>query len=433
MSEDETLGQPESLAIGDYELLARIGSGGSATVLLAQEGEKQRLVVLKLLPTMVDDDEGAVEMFLDEARIAARLSHPNIVTTHEVGERDGVHFIAMEYLSGQSLDHVFKSSEAMSGLTSHMWCHIFARALDGLHHAHEEANADGTPLGLVHRDVCPRNIFVTYDGGVKVMDFGVAKASVNESETAAGVIKGSLAYMSPEQVAGEADRRSDIFAMGLCLWEALAGRPAFQGEPFAILRRIVNDPMPGLADARPGVDSRLDAIVMKAVDKDEQTRYQTAAEMADALRAFVASTTEVVTDEVLADTLSPAFSKTKAEVAKAIAFLVAGAAKARKNGAKTRTPKMDGRRLQAELPTLPTTGGLFAPLHHAATDEESTPALVETKPAEESVTTPVTTAEHGKPTSASPSADRWGSANLKIVVAILVVVLVLASVWALSR
>jgi eukaryotic-like serine/threonine-protein kinase len=432
MTEDEPPGRPESLAMGDYELLARIGSGGSATVLLAQEGEKQRLVVLKLLPTIVDDDEGTVEMFLDEGRIAARLCHPNIVTTHEVGESDGVHFIAMEYLSGQSLDRIFKSHEAMSGLTSNMWCHIFARALDGLHQAHQEADADGTPLGLVHRDVCPRNIFVTYDGGVKVMDFGVAKASVNESETAAGVIKGSLAYMSPEQVAGEPDRRSDIFAVGLCLWEALAGRPAFQGEPFAILRRIVNDPMPGLADARPGVDSRLDAIVMKAVNKDAQTRYQTAAEMADALRAFVASTTGVVTDEILADTLSPAFSKTKAVVAKAIAFLVAGAAKARKNGAKTRTPKMDGQRLQAELPTLPTTGGLFAPID-PATDEESTPALVETKPAEESVTTPLTTAEHGKPTSASASAAPPRPTNLKIVVAILVVVLVVASVWAWSR
>jgi len=425
MIEDEAPGQPESLAIGSYELLARIGSGGSATVLLAQEVEKQRLAVLKLLPTIVDDDEGTVEMFLDEARIAARLRHPNIVTTHEVGERDGVLFIAMEYLSGQSLEHVFKSPEAMSRLTPAMWCHIFARALDGLGHAHQEVDADGTPLGLVHRDVCPRNVFVTYDGGVKVMDFGVAKASVNESETAAGVIKGSLAYMSPEQVAGEPERRSDLFAMGLCLWEALAGRPAFQGEAFAILRRIVNEPMPRLADVRPNVDPQLEAIVMKAIEKDAEARYRTAAEMADALRAHIATEADAVTDESIADALSPGFCKTKTEVAKAITFLVAGAAaaRARSNGGKARTPKMDGRRLQAELPTLPTTGGAFAPMH-GATDDESEETV-----APERALTSAPSVESNTLATASPKP----LANVKLVLAILMVVSILAGVWALNR
>ncbi len=428
MIEDDTTGPPESLAIGSYELLARIGSGGSATVLLAQaHEEKPRLVVLKLLPSIVDDEEGTVDMFLDEARIAARLRHPNIVTTHEVGERDGVLFIAMEYLSGQSLEHVFKSPEAMARLTAAMWCHIFARALDGLHHAHQEVDTDGAPLGLVHRDICPRNVFVTYEGGVKVMDFGVAKASVNESETAAGVIKGSLAYMSPEQVAGEPDRRSDVFAMGLCLWEALAGRPAFQGEPFAILRRIVNDPMPRLADARADVDPRLDAIVMKAIDKDEQARYQTAAELADALRAYIATGTEV-TDETVAGALSHAFSATRAEVDKAISFLVAGAARARDQSAQSRTPKMDGRRLQAELPTLPTTGGVFAPMH-GAIEDESTPALEETKAPERALTSAPSVQSNTRSATESPKP----LANAKLVVAILLIVSVFAGVWALTR
>jgi serine/threonine protein kinase len=198
-----------------YRLCGRLGGGGQADVFLALTSGPlgfSKLVVIKRLRSEMLQQPELVAMFLDEARLAARLNHPNVVQTYEVAEGDP-HFIAMEYLEGQPLSKMRQSLAAPS-LGAGAWLRIVADALAGLHYAHELCDFDGSPLGVVHRDVSPHNIFVTYDGQVKLVDFGVAKATLNSVRTEAGAIKGKASYMAPEQVLGRADRRSDVFAMG---------------------------------------------------------------------------------------------------------------------------------------------------------------------------------------------------------------------------
>jgi len=206
---------------GRYQLLGSLGQGGMADVYLAVARGPlgfSKLVVLKRLRANADDDGRAVQMFLDEARIAARLRHPNIVDTYDVGQEVDSHFIAMEYLDGQPFNRLLKMARA-SGVHPSAWVYIVCEALHGLHHAHELRDYDGAPLQIVHRDVSPHNIFVTYDAEIKVVDFGVAKATLNLIETEAGYLKGKIGYMAPEQaLGGEVDRRADIFSMGVVLW-----------------------------------------------------------------------------------------------------------------------------------------------------------------------------------------------------------------------
>ncbi|MDB4940788.1 MAG: serine/threonine protein kinase, partial [Labilithrix sp.] len=214
-------------AFGKYQLFASLGRGGMADVFLAvARGQMgfNKLAVVKRLRQALAEEAAFRTMFLDEARLAARLSHPNIVHTYEVGEQDGVYFIAMEYLEGQSLNKVMKEAlRRKDGLEPEVSARIIADALGGLGYAHGLADYDGRPLGIIHRDVSPHNIFVTYDGHTKLVDFGIAKAALSSTETEVGVLKGKVAYMSPEQaMGGRIDQRADIFAMGIVLWELLA-------------------------------------------------------------------------------------------------------------------------------------------------------------------------------------------------------------------
>jgi serine/threonine-protein kinase len=306
-----------SAAFGKYELFAKLGSGGMAEVFLALSRGMagfNKLVVLKRLRPSVAEDTAMISMFLDEARLAARLHHPNIVNTYEVGEHEGAYFIAMELLEGQPVNRILKSEKARALLTPTMWCHVFAQALAGLHHAHEQKDYDGNPLDIVHRDLSPHNIFVTYAGEAKLVDFGIAKASVNTTNTATGILKGKVNYMAPEQIRGDIDRRADIFAIGLTFWEALTGRGVFRGEAVTVLHRILNDPLPKPTEVVPDLDPKLEAIVMKAIEKDKSARYQTAEEFREAIDGYLRETQAVVRDSDVGKILSTVFAETKANV-----------------------------------------------------------------------------------------------------------------------
>ena len=308
---------------GDYRLLAKLGSGGQADVYLALSRgpmDVKRLVVVKRLRSAHEFHEEHVTMFLDEARLAARLAHPNVVTTYEVGHAAKGYFIAMEYLDGQPLEQVMRAPGAGKTFTHRMWAAIAADALAGLHYAHELADYDGTPLGIVHRDVSPHNIFLTYSGETKVVDFGVAKASLNTVRTETGVLKGKITYMSPEQARGaQTDRRSDLFAMGIILWEAVTGKRLFVGDPLQILHKLINDTVPAASLTEPAVHPTLDAIITRAVASSVNDRFQTAEEMRKALEAYIRETGEPIQREDLGAALTAMFGEAHARVREKIA------------------------------------------------------------------------------------------------------------------
>jgi eukaryotic-like serine/threonine-protein kinase len=313
--------QPKSSSssIGRYELLARLGRGGMADVFLALSrgaAGVHKLVVVKRLRPGVAEDRAMVEMFLDEARLATRLNHPNIVHTYEVGEADGGYFIAMEYLQGQPLSQLLRNEKARARLTPAMWCHIMAQALAGLQHAHELKDYDGTPLDIVHRDVSPHNVFITYDGDVKLVDFGIAKATVNTTETATGILKGKVNYMSPEQIRGQVDRRADVFAAGLTLAEALSGKPVFKGEAVVVLNKILNEPIPKLREAWPEAPAELEAIIARATDPKPELRYETADDFRAALVEYSKAAGSTVRDAEVGRAITEVFLETKEHFAR---------------------------------------------------------------------------------------------------------------------
>jgi serine/threonine-protein kinase len=228
-------------------------------------------------------------MFLDEARLAARLNHPNVIHTYDVGEDNGALFLAMEYLEGKTLGQLCTALAKGGGIVDvAMACHLVIEVLEGLHYAHELCDFDGRTLGLVHRDVSPQNVFVTFDGHVKVLDFGIAKTSSSETQTERGVLKGKARYMAPEQACGsDVDRRADLFATGVLLWELLTGERLHRGETTEVLLRVVSEDSPRVSSRRPDIDPELDEIVAVALARDRNTRFHTAAEMASALTDYL--------------------------------------------------------------------------------------------------------------------------------------------------
>ncbi|WP_394842812.1 protein kinase [Pendulispora brunnea] len=310
-----------SATFGKYQLFAKLGSGGMAEVFLAVARGPMgfnKLTVIKRLRASVSEQGHVVDMFLNEARLAARLAHPNIVHTYEVGEHEGTYFIAMEYLEGQSLNRVAHANEIHHQISSVMWARIIADALSGLHNAHELRDYDGTPFDLVHRDISPQNIFLTYTGETKIVDFGIAKA-VNTEQTEAGVLKGKVRYMAPEQALGRVDRRSDLFSMGIVLWEMLAQRRLFEEQPAKILTDLVRrDPVMRLSSVCPDIDPMLDGIVAKALEKDASKRYQTAAEMREALEAYIRRTGEVIREVTIERAMMAMFQERKEAIAKQV-------------------------------------------------------------------------------------------------------------------
>jgi eukaryotic-like serine/threonine-protein kinase len=243
--------------------------------------------VKRILPHLASNTQ-FIQMFFDEARIVARLDHPNIVRITEVGHDDDQYFLAMEVVQGRPLSAVLRRAVKQSTpLTHAQAAFIVAQAADGLGYAHNLCDADGVPLNIVHRDVSPQNILVSFEGAVKVIDFGVAHAIGRISETRPGGLKGKLHYMAPEQAsAGQADRRSDVFALGVVLWEALCGRRLFRRDSeLEVMRAIINDPiLPPSRLVR--ISPHLERIVMRALEKEPMNRFQDAEEMALALERF---------------------------------------------------------------------------------------------------------------------------------------------------
>lgn len=280
--------------LGRYQLLSRLAVGGMAEVYLARQGElsgfKTLVVVKKVLPHLACKPD-FIAMFLDEARIASMLDHPNVVRINEVGRADDEYFLAMELVQGKPLASLLRHAERNKlRLPQPLAALIVANAAAGLHHAHQLTGASGESLGLVHRDVSPQNIMVSFEGSVKVIDFGIARALGRISDTASGALKGKLGYMAPEQARGEAvDARADIFSLGVVLWESIAGRRLFQRDnELATLRAVVYEPIPDLSTVTE-VSPALNAIVKLAFARDVDERFQTAEEMRIALEQWMFS------------------------------------------------------------------------------------------------------------------------------------------------
>ena len=308
-----------------YRLLARLGSGGMAEVFLAVTGNPagfNKLQVLKVLRSDLPEQERAdfARMFHDEARLAARLSHPNIVQSHEVGSEEGHDFIAMEFLEGQPLSHLQERSWEADGaeFTLEMQLQVLCCVLEALDYAHGLRDYDGRVLHIVHRDVSPQNIFVTYAGHTKLVDFGIAK-TLESNKTRAGVVKGKVPYMSPEQVLGGAiDHRADLFSVGVILWEAVARRHMHgTASVYEILRSVVQGSLPSLREAAPNVPPELERIVKRALSRRPEDRYADASSFRDALLAFLDTRKRVSTRE-LGDRVSTMFAKERAEIAEVI-------------------------------------------------------------------------------------------------------------------
>ena len=275
---------------GRFYVVSKLASGGMATVYLARaQGAAgiEKLVALKRIHPHLAEDPRFVDMFLDEARIASRLTHPNVCSVFEFGEVGGEYYLAMEYLVGEPLSVVFRAIAPRPEIfASQRFFPIAARiaadACEGLHAAHELRDARGRLLHVVHRDVSPQNLFVTYDGIVRVMDFGIATATNRVHETAVGDFKGKIAYMSPEQLLGEkADRRADIWALGVVLWELIAGKRLFhtEGGEVQLIQVVAHEPIPRLRDVRPDTPPELDAVVARALERNRDNRYATARDM----------------------------------------------------------------------------------------------------------------------------------------------------------
>ena len=275
---------PVPPTLGRYELLKRIAGGGMGEVYLARQRGAARfeklLVIKTLLPHLCEDEE-FINMFQDEARISAQLIHPNICQTLEFDQADNTWFIAMEYLRGEDVRRVWKAA-ALKGLTIPvpLICRIISDAASGLDFAHALTDPNGQPYGIVHRDISPQNILVTFEGGVKIIDFGVAKAAGRLTQTRTGALKGKYSYMSPEQVSGqEIDQRTDIFALGIVLHELLTAMRLFKSDSdVSTIERVKKSPIPAPSELNPSLPKGLDPIVLKALDRDVSKRYQTAQE-----------------------------------------------------------------------------------------------------------------------------------------------------------
>ncbi len=252
----------------------------------------RRLVAIKRLHPHLARDREFIDMFLDEARLAARIHHPNVVPILEVGESDkGGYYLVMEYIEGDTAARLFaRSAQNGKKVPFDVGIRIAVDTLNGLHAAHEMTGDDGQPLHIVHRDVSPQNILVGIDGTSRITDFGVARAASRLSTTRSGQLKGKLAYMAPEQAKGAAvDRRADVFAMGIVLWETLAFKRLFKGEGEAdTLNRVLYEPIPTLKSAQPSIPAAIEAVVMKAIERDPDKRWKTAAEFAEALEQTAA-------------------------------------------------------------------------------------------------------------------------------------------------
>ncbi|MBL93465.1 MAG: hypothetical protein CMH56_16820 [Myxococcales bacterium] len=276
-----------------YALLKKLASGGMAEVFLAKQiglDGFEKLVVLKRILPHLSEDEEFVRMFLDEARTAADLRHPNVVNVFEVGEDEGTYFIAMEFLAGKDIRRTQRRAERIGqDVPLQHALQIIIDTANGLHYAHQKADLRGNPLGIVHRDVSPQNIIVTYDGTAKIVDFGIAKAASSTNHTASGVLKGKYAYMSPEQAAAHPiDHRTDLFALGVVAYELVTMRRLFKREnEVGTLNAIIECKVPPPSDWAPHLPRELDEILLKALSPRPERRFDTCQDFAFALEEFL--------------------------------------------------------------------------------------------------------------------------------------------------
>lgn len=276
--------------IDRYELVAEIASGGMATVFLARlsgVGGFQRFVAIKRLHPHLAAESEFVDMFLDEARLAAGIHHPNVVPILEVGASERGYYLVMEYVEGDTLARLLARAATQGNrLPPAIATRIVLDTLAGLHAAHEQRDETGQPTALVHRDVSPQNVLVGSDGHCRITDFGVARAATRLSGTRVGQLKGKIAYMAPEQAMGsnDIDRRADIFAAGIVLWEVLVGKRLFKAvNEAATLSRVLSEQIQDVRAVAPDVEADLAAVAMKALSRDRDQRFATAAQFADAL------------------------------------------------------------------------------------------------------------------------------------------------------
>ena len=295
-------------------LLDRLAVGGMAEIFLArQEGLEgfEKTVVIKRIRPHLSKQKSFVQMFLDEARLAAQLNHPNIVQIHELGQVDDSYFIAMEYVFGRDMGRIIPKAEKMGIAFPAVYAlKIASSVCEGLHYAHERTDAWGNPLHIVHRDVTPENVFVSFDGTVKILDFGIAKARGQTGETSVGEIKGKPSYMSPEQALGkQLDCRSDIFSLGVALYEWLTGFRLFTGDSeVAVLRSISEAKIYGPSYFKPDIPPEVEAVVMRALEKDRDKRYPSAWEMQRDLENLLAESEFRPSSMHLANFLKQLFS-----------------------------------------------------------------------------------------------------------------------------
>ncbi len=307
-----TLVPRDARDFGKYSLLAKIATGGMAEIFLARGagGVTDLLVLKRILPHLAEDDH-FVTMFRDEAELAAQLRHRNVCKVMEFGEFAGTWFIAMEYLHGVPLSRMMtRLSKAGKMLDHRVVAGIIVQACEGLHAAHEAKSPDGTLLNVVHRDVSPPNIMVTGDGIVKLLDFGIAKARGANSRTRTGTVKGKNAYMSPEQILGKPlDRRSDVFALAIVMYEMLAIKRLFHRDSdFLTFKAITEEPIPDIRERRPDMPPGMRAALLQAMARDPNGRFDTAMAFGNAIRNSVATLGGPASPQDLARLLSADFN-----------------------------------------------------------------------------------------------------------------------------
>jgi len=320
---------PEQLdSLERYKLLARLGQGGMAEVYLAAWEVApfvHRPVVIKRLHPHFNEDARLVQMFLDEARLLTQLDHPHIVKTLEAGVIDGRCCIAMEYLEGQPLQRVLRRANERGGLAPHVAVSIAISVLDGLHYSHETKDAQGLALEIVHRDVSPQNVFVSNDGQVKVLDFGIAKANSQEGRTATGIVKGKVGYIAPEQARAEhVDRRADVWSVGVVLWESLTGARLFKAETdAATLGLTLQGQIPSAGSRRLGIPEELDGVLLRALQRDPPLRYQSAGAMRNDLEGWLARAGFSCDARVIAGLMKDLFAPEIVEQKRLVSVLMA--------------------------------------------------------------------------------------------------------------
>ena len=300
---------------GKYLLLERLNVGGMAEVFIAKafgvEGFERILAIKKILPTMAEDEE-FITMFIDEARISVQLNHANIVHIHELGKYEQAFFIAMEYVPGRdvrTLLELYRRRREIMPTAQAVF--IASKICEALDYAHRKKDARGQPLHIIHRDVSPQNILVSYEGEVKVIDFGIAKAANRSQKTQAGILKGKFGYMSPEQVRGMAtDHRSDIFAMGVILYEMLTGEKLFVGESdYSTLEKVRHAEIPLPSQFTPDIPAALESVLLKALARDPEDRYQWASDLQEDLLRFLLAGEAIYSSKHLAGFMKEAFAE----------------------------------------------------------------------------------------------------------------------------